>query len=89
MALGSKRIQPGHPELFWDELAILPIKVEPPLSPSQAKTVLALCEQRGLTVYDAAYLELAKRKGLSLATLDTALLKAASQQGVALIGRQP
>ena len=26
MALGSKRIQPGHPELFWDELAILPLK---------------------------------------------------------------
>jgi hypothetical protein len=34
MALRRKRIQPGHPELFWDELAILPIEVEPPLSPS-------------------------------------------------------
>jgi predicted nucleic acid-binding protein len=89
MALRRKRIQPGHPELFWDELAILPIAVGPPLSPSQAKTVLALCEQHGLTVYDATYLELAKHKGLSLATLDTALLKAARQEGVALIGRQP
>jgi predicted nucleic acid-binding protein len=75
MALRRKRIQPGRPELFWDELAILPIEVEPPLSPGQAKIVLALCEQHGLTVYDAAYLELAKRKGLSLATLDSALLK--------------
>jgi predicted nucleic acid-binding protein len=72
--------------LFGDELAILPIEVEPPLSPRQAKTVLALGEQHGLTVYDAAYLELAKRKGLSLATLDSALLKAAPQEGVALIG---
>ena len=89
MALRSKRIQPGHPELFWDELAILPIDVEPPLSPSQAKTVLAMCEHHGLTVYDAAYLELAKRKGSSLATLDAAPLKAAPQEGVVLIGREP
>jgi predicted nucleic acid-binding protein len=86
MALRRKRIPPGHPELFWDELALLPIEVEPPLSPSQAKTVLALCEHHGLTAYDAAYLELAKRRGLSLATLDSALLKAASQEGIALIG---
>lgn len=62
------------------------IEVESPLSPSQAKTVLALCEQHGLTVYDAAYLELAKR---SLVTLDAALLKAAPREGVALIGPQP
>jgi predicted nucleic acid-binding protein len=36
-------------------------------------------------VYDAAYLELAKRKGLPLATLDSALLKAAPLESVALI----
>jgi predicted nucleic acid-binding protein len=89
MALRRKRIQPGRPELFWNELAILPIQVEPPLSPTQAKAVLALCMQYGLTVYDAAYLELAKRKGLLLATLDAALIKAAPLEGVALVGQQP
>jgi predicted nucleic acid-binding protein len=89
MALRRKHIPLGHPELFWDELALLPIEVEPPLSPSQAKTVLALYEHHGLTACDAAYLELAKRRGLSLPTLDSALLKAASQEGVALIGREP
>jgi predicted nucleic acid-binding protein len=61
MGLRRKRIQPDRPALFWDELALLPIEVEPPLSPNQAKTVLALCQQYGLTVYDAAYLELAKK----------------------------
>ena len=42
MALRRKRIQPDRPELFWDELAILPIEVESPLSPGRAKAVLAL-----------------------------------------------
>ncbi len=84
-ALRRKRIQPGRSELFWDQLSVLPITVEPPLSPKQAKTVFALCEHHGLTVYDGAYLELAKRKGLPLATLDTALLKAAPLEGVVLL----
>jgi hypothetical protein len=37
-ALRRKRIQlqPEHPELFWDQLAILPIEVGPPLSPPDA-----------------------------------------------------
>ncbi len=85
MALRRKRIQPGRFELFWDELSVLPITVEPPLSPQQAKAVFALCQQHGLTVYDGAYLELAKRKGFALATLDTALLKAAPLESVVLV----
>lgn len=43
----------------------------------------ALAAQHGLTAYDAAYLELALRRGLSLATLDAALLAAMSAAGVA------
>ncbi|MGA3053992.1 MAG: type II toxin-antitoxin system VapC family toxin [Candidatus Korobacteraceae bacterium] len=85
VALRRKRIQPGRPELFWDALATLPIEVEPSLSPLQAKAVLALCARYGLTVYDATYLELAKRKGLPLATLDADLISAASAEGVPLI----
>jgi predicted nucleic acid-binding protein len=38
-------------------------------------------------VYDAAYLELAQREGLPLATLDADLKKAAAGEGVALTGR--
>jgi predicted nucleic acid-binding protein len=87
MALRRKRIQPDRPALFWDELAILPVEVEPPLLPEQAKAVLLLSEQHGLTAYDAAYLELAKRKGLPLATLDSALLRTAPLENVILIVR--
>lgn len=43
-----------------------------------------LAEAHGLTAYDAAYLELAQRRRLPLATLDAALAQAAREAGVAL-----
>jgi predicted nucleic acid-binding protein len=46
---------------------------------------LALGRQEGLAAYDAAYLELALRLGLSLATLDTRLAEAATRCGVKLV----
>ena len=85
MAVRRQRIRPGRAELFWDELAVLPVGVEPPLLPRQAKAVLALARQFGLTAYDAAYLELAQRKGFPLATLDSTLLMAAVPAGVSLV----
>jgi predicted nucleic acid-binding protein len=48
--------------------------------------LMSLARKRNLTVYDAAYLELAIREGLPLATLDRALEKAAFAEGVALFG---
>ena len=48
--------------------------------------LMSLARERNLTVYDAAYLELAMREGLPLATLDRALEKAAIAEGVALFG---
>ena len=50
---------------------------------------LDLARRRRLTFYDAAYLELARRKGLPLATLDRELVAAARSEGVELVGRQP
>ena len=46
---------------------------------------IALARQYGLTVYDAAYLELAMRRGATLATDDHALRQAASKAGVTLL----
>ncbi|WP_044560984.1 type II toxin-antitoxin system VapC family toxin [Azospirillum sp. B4] len=48
-------------------------------------TVLALARRHRLTVYDAAYLELAHREGFALATLDTDLANAARASGVDLL----
>jgi predicted nucleic acid-binding protein len=46
--------------------------------------VFACAERYGLTVYDAAYLELAIREGIALATLDDDLRNAARAAGVLL-----
>ena len=44
----------------------------------------ALARQYSLTIYDAAYLELAMRKKATLITLDAALGKAAAKAGIAV-----
>jgi predicted nucleic acid-binding protein len=48
--------------------------------------VLTLARRHRLTVYDAAYLEVAVREGLPLATLDAGLARAATAEQVPLIG---
>ena len=49
-------------------------------------STLQLADRFGLTLYDAAYLELAQRRHLPLATLDRPLRAAATAAGVALLG---
>jgi predicted nucleic acid-binding protein len=68
---------------FLRDLENLPLRIVP-LPGDDA--VMSLARERNLTVCDAAYLELAKREGLPLATLDRALEKAAIAEGVALFG---
>jgi len=46
------------------------------------RSLSALAERRGLTVYDACYLELALRSGFDLITLDRQLADAAAAEGV-------
>jgi predicted nucleic acid-binding protein len=52
----------------------------------EGSQVLTLARAHRLTIYDAAYLELAQRYELPLATLDRHLRQAAEQAGVALLG---
>jgi predicted nucleic acid-binding protein len=52
----------------------------------EEESLLQLARRYRLTVYDAAYLELALRKGYPLATLGDALTRAARAEGVPLIG---
>ncbi len=49
---------------------------------------LNLARRYRLSAYDAAYLELAQRLGLPIATLDVHLLKAATTAGVPISGTQ-
>jgi predicted nucleic acid-binding protein len=52
----------------------------------ESDAVLAFARAHRLTVYDAAYLELARRVEAPLATLDRRLAAAAGAAGVALVG---
>jgi predicted nucleic acid-binding protein len=80
IAARRRRIKPEQPQALWDELGRLPIDIEPALTTARGKDVLALGEKHNLTVYDAAYLELARRYQLPLGTLDADLRKAEGLQ---------
>ena len=63
-------------------LSALPITVEDQHGPRVFRDVMALARARNLSVYDASYLELARRRDLPLATLDGRLKDAAAAVGV-------
>ena len=65
-------------------LSALPIVVDPATEARAWSDTIALARQHGLTAYDAAYLELALRERLPLATLDAKLRSAAKAVGVAI-----
>ena len=80
-----RRITPDDSHLFLRRLDGLTIQID--RTPDE-HLLLGLARQHKLTVYDAAYLELAKRHAAGLATLDEALAKAARNEGVELVGRR-
>ena len=63
-------------------ISALPVIVDDETALRVGRDTAALARQYGLTVYDAAYLELAMRRGASLATTDRALAQAAKAAGV-------
>jgi predicted nucleic acid-binding protein len=67
-------------------LRALPAVTDDDTGPRSGTDTIALARQYGLTVYDAAYLELAMRHGATLATDDRALGQAAVKAGVAVLG---
>lgn len=64
----------------------LPIEIDPQTAMRATREILALARAEKLTVYDAAYLELAARRGSALATRDQALATAAMKIGVPVRG---
>jgi predicted nucleic acid-binding protein len=68
---------------FLRTLARLTVTID--RQPGDAE-VLALARQHRLSVYDASYLELARRDSLPLATLDRDLIGAARAERVPLVG---
>jgi predicted nucleic acid-binding protein len=77
-----RRITESGTASFLLNLSLLRLRTD--RSPDE-NAVLRLARAHRLSVYDAAYLELAQREGLPLATLDADLQRAAAGEGVALV----
>jgi len=81
-ALRRKRISNGDFGRCISALSALPIEVD---AAAGLAGVLLIAQRFGLTSYDAAYLELAQRRGLPLATLDEKLRKACKALKVSVL----
>ena len=84
LAVGErrKRLREAEIRRFLALLQGLPI-LQDIQSPGDAMNgILPLARECGLSAYEAAYLELAVRKGAPVATLDTGLRKAAREAGI-------
>jgi len=73
---------------YLNRLLALPIEVDTAGPRGCLQVTLALARQYALTAYDAAYLELAVRRGSPLATFDMRLARAAAALGL-LYGADP
>ncbi|MGP0594463.1 type II toxin-antitoxin system VapC family toxin [Nitrospira sp. T9] len=58
------------------ELRALPVEIDTTSTEQALEETMSLARKYELTTYDASYLELAKRRGMPLATLDTKLRQA-------------
>jgi predicted nucleic acid-binding protein len=65
-------------------IAELPVEIEPGTA-DKLPAVVNLARKLGLTSYDAAYLELARRRGIPLATVDMRLREASTKSAVELL----
>ncbi|MBT8402597.1 MAG: type II toxin-antitoxin system VapC family toxin [Gemmatimonadetes bacterium] len=84
LAVGERRgrLTAAESARYARLLLSLPISMEPAERSGSLESTLRLARNRGLSAYDACYLDLAIRYGLPLATLDGTLRSAAEAEGV-------
>lgn len=76
------RVDPPHSDAFLALLQKLDVITDAESMQHVLTDVLSLARAQNLTAYDAAYLKLARRKQLPLATLDARLRQACTAAGV-------
>lgn len=80
-----QRITAAESARFLNLLEALPIEVDAHTAARAPREILTLARTHALSSYDAAYLELASREGIPLATRDKRLAAAAATLGVRLL----
>ena len=88
MAVRRSRIDADFRRAALADLALLDITTDQHTDSYAWAETLHLADRYRLTLYDAAYLELAQRRKLPLATLDQELRAAAQAAGVKTLGVQ-
>jgi predicted nucleic acid-binding protein len=79
-----KRITLAQVTAALERIGDLPISIDPMRVDRAFGPILLLARKEQLSEYDAAYLDLALREGLPLATLDNKLRNTAQSAGIAL-----
>jgi predicted nucleic acid-binding protein len=85
MAQRRNRLAAAQRKAALATLAALSLTVDEEAPRTAFGKISELAEKHGLPVYDAAYLEVALRRKLPLATRDAALIAAARQSGVKVL----
>jgi predicted nucleic acid-binding protein len=86
MSVKRKRIDATYRDVSLDALRALAIDIDSETDAHAWSMTLRLAERFQLTLYDAAYLELAQRRDLPLASLDQDLREASATLGIMLLG---
>jgi len=86
IAVRRGRVDAEFRRAALDDLALLDITTDNQTDTHAWAETLQLADRFRLTLYDAAYLELAHRRGVPLATLDEDLSAAASALGLRVLG---
>ena len=86
VAVRRGRIDANFRRAVLSDLALLDITTDDHTDVHAWGETLSIADRFQLTVYDAAYLELAQRRNLPLATLDRELRVAAKSLGLHLMG---
>jgi len=77
-----KRINEAESVRWLNRIGALRIVISGPSNLGEIGDLFAIARQFGLSIYDATYLELARRFDLPLATIDRRLSAAASKSGI-------
>jgi predicted nucleic acid-binding protein len=86
MAERRRRLDTKRRQRLAGFLRGLPIVLDAETADQAWTATARLAERYRLTLYDAAYLELAQRRKLPLATLDQDLIRAGKALGMSLLG---
>lgn len=85
MAQRRHRLAENERRRIVELYGTLPIKTDADLSLDVVRRIQAVAQEYSLSAYDAAYLELAQRRGVGLATLDRRLAVASRKAGIKIL----